>query len=122
MKKLIILISMLTGLSACNKNNEKNQVVMYALDQDSTILIYKNGQSLPIVLKKPITLEQLKSFNIPASVIQDISNKKGIVRFVGNKHNDVIEYSGWKIAEYIFIGIVIMAIIVWGLFSHWGRY
>ncbi len=95
MKKFLIIFSVIAVamFSSCTMKvaDDKKDVTLYAISTDSTVLVYRHGAKDPIVLKKPISVDQLQKYAIPYSVIQNLGENPGMMRYIDGKENDVYD-------------------------------
>lgn len=108
---LILLLGGLILFSSCTDGlKDKGKEALYAITKDSTVTIYKSGAKEPVILTKPIMLEDLKKFSIPYDVIISSEAAPGMSRYVDGEENDnyVLSMGG---AVMIFLGLILIIII-----------
>ena len=88
-------------------DTNKVKTTVYAYQTDSALVIFKHGTTTPIVIEKPITLDALRKYNIPTSIVE--SKSQGMCRYVDGDENGVYEISIWVI-----ILIVIVLYLIFG--------
>jgi len=96
MKKIlsIIVVVTLLSISSCTvRVTDGDNQTLYVTTQDKEVIIYKHGSKTPLILKRPVSIEDLQKNQIPQSVIIMSENNQGMVRYVNGKKNDVYNIS-----------------------------
>jgi hypothetical protein len=86
MKKLLFIFAAVTLLCvSCTdsiEDKKKEGDTVYAFENDTCLIVYRHGASDPIMVKKPISLDELKKYNIPTSIAENKEIKKGMNRYI----------------------------------------
>lgn len=96
MKKLLFVLAAITLMCvSCTDSIEENKKegdTVYAFENDTALIVYRHGAYNPIMVKKPISLGELRKYNIPTSITESKEIKKGMNRYIdGGKNNVYIE-------------------------------
>ena len=126
MKKFLIIFSVIAVamFSSCTStvaDAKKEDVTLYATSTDSTVVVYRYNSKDPIVLKKPISVDQLQKYAIPYSVIENLGKNPGMARYVGGDENDAYDLSdgtqAW-LAISVVIAFVFLILLLAIIFSE----
>jgi hypothetical protein len=110
MKKLLYTAgSIVFILSACKTHiNDGNKQTIYMASNDSTVIVYIHNANTPIILKKPINVQDVQKYNLPYNIISSVGEKTtGMRRYINGDEND-IDGIAWLSTIVIFMVIVIL--------------
>lgn len=121
MKKFLVLMSLaILFCVSCTDTVEEGKLAektVYAVSNDSVVLLYYHNAIKPVTLKKPVTLDTLTKLGLPTSVIE-ASNKNigGMKRYVDGKENSVYDISAGTMVFCLVGGIMIAFVLLVLLF------